>query len=184
MFDWVWQSNYCCSNRSDFRTFHQLSLVFWSIVVLHTTQCANRCFSNIFETILFECLSRSQVQWKVLFPIFFFFHIGFFARFNSLLLKHVYLFIVLFELSLRHVTERVTTIRSKFRSTLGNKESVENNIISHFWFYLPSRKTISKQAFGNRMIDWQNFIMSSIMFDWVWQSNYCYLNWSDFRTFD
>ena len=99
----------------------------------------------------------------------FFFHIEFFALFISLLLKHVYLFTVLFELSLRHVTERVTkrmtTIRSKFRSTLGNKESVEINIISHFWFCLPSRKTISKQVFGNRMIDWQNFIMSTIMFD-------------------
>ena len=91
----------------------------------------------------------------------FFFHIEFFALFNSLLLKHVYLFTVLFELSLRHVTEhvtkRMTTIRSKFRSTLGNKKSVENNIISHFWFCLPSRKTISKQVFGNRMIDWQNY---------------------------
>ena len=94
----------------------------------------------------------------------FFFHIEFFALFISLLLKHVYLFTVLSELSLRHVTERVTkrmsTICSKFRSTLGNKESAENNIISHFWFCVPSRKTISKQ------------------------SNNCCLNWSDFRTFD
>ena len=26
----------------------------------------------------------------------------------------------------------------EFHSAIGNKESVENNIISHFWFYLPS----------------------------------------------
>ena len=46
------------------------------------------------------------------------------------------MFTALFESILGHVTERVnkrmTTIRSKFRSTLGDKESVENNIISHF----------------------------------------------------
>ena len=55
---------------------------------------------------------------------------------NSSLSKNVYLFTTLFELILGHVTERVnkrmTAIRSKFRSTLGDKESVENNIISHF----------------------------------------------------
>ena len=69
--------------------------------------------------------------------IFPFFHIEFFAFFlNSSLSKNVYLFTTLFKLILGHVTERVTkrmtTIRSKFRSTLGDKESVENNIISHF----------------------------------------------------
>ena len=107
---------------------------------------------------------------------------------NSSLSKNVYLFTTLFKLIVGHVTERVTkrmtTIRSKFRSNLGDKESVENNIISDFKFCLPSRTTISKQVFGNRMINWQNFIMSSIMFDWVWQSNYCCSNRSDFRTFD
>ena len=100
----------------------------------------------------------------------------------------IFLKFVSVELILGHVTERVnkrmTTIRSKFRSNLGDKESVENNIISDFKFCLPSRTTISKQVFGNRMINWQNFIMSSIMFDWVWQSNYCCSNRSDFRTFD
>ena len=38
---------------------------------------------------------------------------------------------------IERVTKRMTTIRWKFRSTLGSKESVENNIISHFWFCLP-----------------------------------------------
>ena len=69
----------------------------------------------------------------------------------------IFLKFVSVELILGHVTERVTkrmtTIRSKFRSNLGDKESVENNIISDFKFCLPSRTTISKQVFGNRMIN-------------------------------
>ena len=73
MFDWVWQSNYCCSNRSDFWTFDWISLIFWSIVVLHKTQSANRCFSKIFETIFLPFLSLCfQIHWKLPFPNFFF----------------------------------------------------------------------------------------------------------------
>ena len=94
----------------------------------------------------FSALSSSMKS--SLSNIFFFFHnesFDFFLKFVSV------------ELILGHVTERVTkrmtTIRSKFRSNLGDKESVENNIISDFKFCLPSRTTISKQVFGNRMIN-------------------------------
>ena len=83
----------------------------------------------------FSALSSSMKS--SLSNIFFFFSywiLWFFI--NSSLSKNVYLFTALFESILGHVTERVTkrvtTIRSKFRSTLGDKESVENNIISHF----------------------------------------------------
>ena len=48
-------------------------LLFCSIVVLQKTQCANRCFSKIFETIFLPRLSlRFQVQWKLPFPNFLF----------------------------------------------------------------------------------------------------------------
>ena len=83
----------------------------------------------------FSALSSSMKS--SLSNIFSFFHIEFFDFFlNSSLSKNVYMFTALFESILGHVTERVnkrmTTIRSKFRSTLGDKESVENDIISHF----------------------------------------------------
>ena len=80
----------------------------------------------------------------------FFFHIEFFALFISLLLKHVYLFTVLSELSLRHVTERVTkrmsTICSKFRSTLGNKESKITLYLTFGFVYPPVKQSVNNRT--------------------------------------
>ena len=145
MFDWVWQSNYCCSNRSDFWTFDWISLIFWSIVVLHKTQSANRCFSKIFETIFLPFLSLCfQIHWKLPFPNFFFsswtlqgpfffFLLRFIAVEKSLFLYCV----ILIEIILRLVTG-CHSLDHEFHSAIGNKESVENNIIFHFCFFLPS----------------------------------------------
>ena len=75
--------------------------------------------------------------WKTLileFLVFFFF--------NSLLLKHVYLFAALFELSSRQVLSAWLSVWlpfvRRFVAPSGTKSQSKNKIISHFWFCLPS----------------------------------------------
>ena len=111
-------------------------------------QCANRCFSKIFETIFLPCLSlHFQVQWKLPFPNFLFYPELFEVLFLLLLLllflfsihccwKSLFLYCVnLIEFILRDV---ISCHSLEFLNGIGNEESVENNIISHFWFCLPS----------------------------------------------
>ena len=101
--------------------------------MLHKTQCANRCFSKIFETIFLPSLSlRFQVQ------NFSFRILRFFCFFFSIhcCWKSLFIYCVnLIEFSLRHVTGCHSL---EFHSAIGNEESVENKIISHFWFCLPT----------------------------------------------
>ena len=101
--------------------------------MLHKTQCANRCFSKIFETIFLPSLSlRFQVQ------NFSFRILRFFCFLFSIHCCWKILFIYcvnLIEFSLRHVTGCHSL---EFLSAIGNEESVENKIISHFWFCLPT----------------------------------------------
>ena len=92
--------------------------------------------------------------WKTLILEFFFFFFFFF--FNSLLLKHVYLFAALFELSSRHVLSAwlsvwLPFVRS-FVALAGTKSQSKNNIISHFWFCLPS--PIKQSANRCSAIEW------------------------------
>ena len=76
--------------------------------------------------------------------------------FNSLLLKHVYLFAASFELSSRQVLSAwlsvwLPFVRS-FVALAGTKSQSKNNIISHFWFCLPS--PIKQSANRCSAIEW------------------------------
>ena len=68
-----------------------------------------------------------------LFKVLFFFWLRFIAVEKSLFLY----FVKLIEISSRHVTG-CHSLDHEFHSSIGNKESVENNIIFHFCFCLPS----------------------------------------------
>ena len=95
-------------------------------------QCANRCFSKIFETIFLPCLSLCfQVQWKLPFPNFLFYPELFEVLFFLLLLflfsihccwKSLFLYCVnLIEFILRDVTGCHSL---EFLNGIGNEESV------------------------------------------------------------
>ena len=92
---------------------------------------------EFFEVLFFFCFVMFWIHWcwKTLILEFFVFF------FNSLLLKHVYLFAASFELSSRQVLSAWLSVWLPFvRSfvALLIRSQSKNNIISHFWFCLPS----------------------------------------------
>ena len=101
----------------------------------------------------FFCFAMFWIHWcwKTLILEFFVFFF-----FNSLLLKHVYLFAALFELSSRQVLSAwlsvwLPFVRS-FVALSGTKSQSKNNIISHFWFCLPS--PVKQSANKCSTIEW------------------------------
>ena len=106
-------------------------------------------FFCFFCFVLDSLMSKNFNSWILRFFFLFFF-------FNSLLLKHVYLFAALFELSSRDMLSAwlsvwLPFVRS-FVALSGTKSQSKNNIISHFWFCLPS--PVKQSANRCSAIEW------------------------------
>ena len=112
------------------------------------------CYPEFFEVLFFVVVVLFSIHWcwKTLILEFFFF----FFFLNPLLLKHVYLFAALFELSSKHVLSAwlsvwLPFVRS-FVALSGTKSQSKNKIISHFWFCLPSH--VKQSANRCSTIEW------------------------------
>ena len=139
-----------------------------NILSMHLIALSSSMKTSLSEFFFFFILNSSRfffffcffvlfwIHWcrKTLILEFFVFFLFFF--FNSLLLKHVYLFAALFELSSRDMLSAwlsvwLPFVRS-FVALAGTKSQSKNNIISHFWFCLPS--PIKQSANRCSAIEW------------------------------